>query len=73
MAVAYSFNGFFAVFGFIFQIFGGQSTTISRVLVWPWFDLGLVNLSVLIAVVLALLYTTRRALQADLAVVLKGE
>jgi len=35
--------------------------------------LGLVNLSVLIAVVLALLYTTRRALQADLAVVLKGE
>ena len=73
LAVAYSFNGFFAVFGFIFQIFGGQSTTISRVLVWPWFDLGLVNLSVLIAVVLALLYTTRRALQADLAVVLKGE
>ena len=73
LAVAYSFNGFFAVFGFIFQIFGGQSTTISRDLVWPWLDLGLVNLSVLIAVVLALLYTTRRALQADLAVVLKGE
>jgi hypothetical protein len=33
----------------------------------------LVNASVLIAVMVALLYTTRRALQADLAVVLKGE
>ena len=73
LAVAYSFNGFFAAFGWLFQFFGGQSTPISRDLVWPWFDLGLVNLSVLIAVVLALLYTTRRALQADLAVVLKGE
>ena len=73
LAVAESFNGFFKLFGFIFQLLLGQSTTISRDLVWPWFDLGLVNLSVLIAVVLALLYTTRRALQADLAVVLKGE
>ena len=73
IAVAQSFNGFFKVFGFIFQILLGQSSVISRDLVWPWLDLGLVNLSVLIAVVLALLYTTRRALQADLAVVLKGE
>ena len=73
IAVAQSFNGFFKVFGFIFQILLGQSSVISRDLVWPWVDLGLVNLSVLIAVVLALLYTTRRALQADLAVVLKGE
>ena len=73
LAVAESFNGFFKLFGFIFQLLLGQSTTISRDLVWPWLDLGLVNLSVLIAVVLALLYTTRRALQADLAVVLKGE
>jgi hypothetical protein len=73
LAVAESFNGFFKLFGFIFQLLLGQSTTISRDLVWPWVELGLVNLSVLIAVVLALLYTTRRALQADLAVVLKGE
>jgi putative ABC transport system permease protein len=73
IAVAQSFNGFFKVFGFIFQILLGQSSVISRDLVWPWVELGLVNLSVLIAVVLALLYTTRRALQADLAVVLKGE
>ena len=73
LAVAESFNGFFKLFGFIFQLLLGQSTTISRDLVWPWLDLGLVNLSVLIAVVLALLYTTRRALQADLAIVLKGE
>ena len=36
-------------------------------------DLAIVNASVLIAVLLALFYTTRRALQADLAVVLKGE
>jgi len=41
--------------------------------VWPWADLVLVNASVLIAVLLALLYTTRKALQADLSVVLKGE
>jgi lipoprotein-releasing system permease protein len=73
LAIAESFNGFFGIFGFIFQLFLGQSAPISRELVWPWLDLALVNASVLIAVMLALLYTTRRALQADLAVVLKGE
>ena len=66
-------NGFFGIFGFIFQLFLGQSAPIARELVWPWTDLVLVNASVLIAVLLALLYTTRKALQADLAVVLKGE
>jgi ABC-type antimicrobial peptide transport system permease subunit len=64
---------FFGIFGFIFQLFLGTSAPISRDLVWPWLDLGLVNASVLAAVVVALLFTTRRALRADLAVVLKGE
>ena len=73
LAIAESFNGFFSIFGFIFQLFLGQSAPIDRDLVWPWLELTLVNASVLVAVVLALLYTTRRALQADLAVVLKGE
>ena len=73
LAIAESFNGFFGVFGYIFQIFLGQSAPIDRDLVWPWFDLALVNASVLVAVLMALIYTTRRALQADLAVVLKGE
>jgi len=73
LAIAESFNGFFGVFGYIFQIFLGQSAPIDRDLVWPWFDLALVNASVLFAVLMALIYTTRRALQADLAVVLKGE
>jgi ABC-type lipoprotein release transport system permease subunit len=73
LAIAEAFNGFFGIFGYIFQIFLGQSAPIARELVWPWLDLALVNFSVLIAVMIALLYTTRRALQADLAVVLKGE
>jgi hypothetical protein len=73
IGVAFSFNGFFDVFGFIFQIFGGTSTVIERELVYPWVQLGLVTLSVFGAVVLALVVTTRRALSADLASVLKGE
>ena len=43
LAVAESFNGFFGVFGFIFQLFLGQSAPIDRDLVWPWFELVLVN------------------------------
>ena len=58
---------------FIFQIFLGQSAPIDRDLVWPWTELILVNASVLVAVVIALLLTTRRALKSDLAIVLKGE
>ena len=73
LAIAESFNGFFGVFGYIFQLFLGQSAPIARELVWPWLDLAIVNASVLAAVLIALFYTTRRALQADLAVVLKGE
>ncbi|MBU03480.1 MAG: hypothetical protein CMA58_00630 [Euryarchaeota archaeon] len=73
LAIAESFNGFFGIFGFIFQIFLGESAPIDRELIWPWFDLLLVNSSVLFAVVLALLYTTRKALKSDLAIVLKGE
>jgi len=73
LAVAESFNGFFGIFGFIFQLFLGQSAPIDRDLVWPWFELLLVNGMVLGAVVMALLFTTRRALGADLATVLKGE
>jgi len=73
LAIAESFNGFFGIFGFIFQIFLGESAPIDRELIWPWFDLVLVNSSVLFAVVLALLFTTRKALKSDLAIVLKGE
>ena len=64
---------FFDVFGFIFGIFGGTSTSIRRELVYPWLQLGFVSLSVFAAVVMALLVTTRRALKSDLAMVLKGE
>ena len=73
VGVALSFNGFFDIFGFIFQIFGGSSTTIQRTLVYPWMQIILVSLAVFAAVVVALLVTTRRALKADLASVLKGE
>ena len=62
MALALSFNGLFSVFGFIFGIFGGSETIIDRNLVWPWFELAIVSLSVFIAVVVALLSTTRKAL-----------
>tara|TARA_A200000113_G_scaffold61159_2_gene52580 strand:+ start:8189 stop:11809 length:3621 start_codon:yes stop_codon:yes gene_type:complete len=71
--LALSFNGFFDIFGFIFQIFGGSSTTIQRTLVYPWSQIILVSLAVFAAVVVALLVTTRKALTADLASVLKGE
>ncbi len=73
MALALSFNGLFSVFGFIFGIFGGSETIIDRNLVWPWFELSIVSLSVFIAVVIALLSTTRKALNSDLSTVLKGE
>ena len=71
--VAQSFNGFFSIFGFIFQIFGGASTVIERELIWPWIDLAMVSIAVLVAVILALTLTTARALRSDLAIVLKGE
>ena len=73
LAVAQSFNGFFGVFGFIFQLFLGQSAPIDRDLAWPWFEIILVNGLVLVAVIGSLLFTTRRALDSDLATVLKGE
>jgi ABC-type lipoprotein release transport system permease subunit len=73
LAVSESFNGFFTVFGFIFQLFLGQSNPIDRDLVWPWFEIIAVNGLVLIAVIISLLFTTRRALDSDLATVLKGE
>lgn len=73
VALALSFNGFFDIFGFIFQIFGGSSTVIDRTLVYPWSQIILVSLAVFAAVVVALLVTTRKALKSDLASVLKGE
>lgn len=73
MGLALSFNGLFEIFGFIFQIFGGSSTVITRDLIWPWTELAVVSAIVFTAVVLALLLTTRKALRADLATVLKGE
>jgi len=73
IGISQAFNGFFSIFGFIFQIFGGSSTPIERDLVWPWYELFLVNGAVMIVVILALYFTTKRALNADLATVLKGE
>tara|TARA_B100001769_G_scaffold263516_1_gene246857 strand:+ start:73 stop:1656 length:1584 start_codon:yes stop_codon:yes gene_type:complete len=73
LAVSESFNGFFSIFGFIFQLFLGQSVPIDRNLVWPWLEIAAVNGLVLVAVILSLLFTTRRALDSDLATVLKGE
>ena len=73
VGISQAFNGFFSIFGFIFQIFGGSSTPIERDLVWPWFELFLVNGAVMLVVILALFFTTKRALNADLATVLKGE
>ena len=69
LAVAESFNGFFGVFGFIFQLFLGQSAPIDRDLVWPWAERVLVNGMVLAAVVMSLLVTTTRALGADLSLI----
>ena len=73
LGIAQSFNGFFAIFGFLFQIFLGSQAVVDRTLVWPWMELAFVNLIVLISVIAALLLVTRRALNSDLAVVLKGE
>jgi putative ABC transport system permease protein len=74
MGLALSFNGLFNVFGFIFQILGSDTTSaINRELVWPWFELAIVVGAVFLAVVTALLVTTRKALRSDLASVLKGE
>ena len=73
VGLALSFNGFFDIFGFIFQIFGGSSTVIERTLVYPWTQIVLVSIAVFAAVVVALLVTTRKALKSDLASVLKGE
>ena len=73
VGLALSFNGFFDIFGFIFQIFGGSSTVIERTLVYPWTQIILVSIAVFAAVVVALLVTTRKALKSDLASVLKGE
>ena len=73
LGIAQSFNGFFAIFGFLFQIFLGSQAVVDRTLVWPWMELAVVNAIVLVSVIAALLLVTRRALNSDLAVVLKGE
>ncbi|MDP6869586.1 MAG: FtsX-like permease family protein [Candidatus Poseidoniaceae archaeon] len=74
VGLSMAFNGLFNVFGFIFQLLGGASeSAITRELQWPWLELGLVACAVFIAVVTALLITTRKALRSDLSSVLKGE
>ena len=73
IGLAQAFSGLFGIFSYIFQIFLGTSTPIDRELIWPWGRVILVNLMVFVAVIAALLFTTRRALKSDLAVVLKGE
>ena len=64
--VAQSFNGFFSIFGFIFQIFGGASTVIDRELCVAMVRLAIVSVAVLSAVLIALTTTTLRALRSDL-------
>jgi len=75
MGLSLAFNGFFNIFGFLFQLFSGtgEDAVISRILQWPWWVITQVTLGVMTVVVIALVLTTRRALKADLAVVLKGE
>ena len=75
MGLALAFNGFFNIFGFLFQLFSGtgEEAVITRILQWPWWVITQVTLGVMAVVVIALVFTTRRALRADLAVVLKGE
>ena len=75
MGLSLGFNGFFNIFGFLFQLFSGtgEDAVISRILQWPWWVITQVTLGVMTVVVIALVLTTRRALKADLAVVLKGE
>ncbi|MEC7976377.1 MAG: FtsX-like permease family protein [Candidatus Thermoplasmatota archaeon] len=75
MGLSLAFNGFFNIFGFLFQLFSGtgEEAVISRILQWPWWVITQVTLGVMTVVVIALVLTTRRALRADLAVVLKGE
>jgi hypothetical protein len=64
----------FNLFGLIFQtITGSGGSGISRDLVWPLIDLLQVGGILLLAVCIALVATTRKAIGADLATVLKGE
>jgi ABC-type lipoprotein release transport system permease subunit len=78
MGISYSFNGLFNLFGQIFQVFGlqdpgGSTSLINRDLVWPFAELLQVGGILLLAVLVALVVTTRKAIGADLATVLKGE
>ena len=62
LGIAQSFNGFFAIFGFLFQIFLGSQAVVDRTLVWPWMELAVVNAIVLASVIAALLLVTRLSL-----------
>ncbi len=74
IGISYAFNGLFNLFGLIFQtITGSGGSGISRDLVWPLIDLLQVGGILLLAVCIALVATTRKAIGADLATVLKGE
>ena len=73
IGISYSFNGLFNLFGLIFQVFGGSTSLINRDLVWPFAELLQVGGILLLAVLVALVITTRKAIGADLATVLKGE
>jgi ABC-type antimicrobial peptide transport system permease subunit len=73
VGITYIFNDMFNIFGIIFQAFGGSTNEIRRELVWPIIELIKVGLVVLSTVVIALFFTTRKAIGADLATVLKGE
>ena len=73
IGISYSFNGLFNLFGLIFQVFGGSASLINRDLVWPFAELLQVGGILLLAVLVALVVTTRKAIGADLATVLKGE
>lgn len=73
IGITYIFNDMFNIFGILFQAFGGSGVDIERQLIWPVSELLTVGLIVLSAVFVALFFTTRKAIGADLATVLKGE
>lgn len=73
VGISYSFNGMFNLFGFLFQFMGGSSVGLTRELIWPVWQLAVICAGVLLAVIVALGWTVRQALKADLAQILKGE
>ena len=73
LGLAEAFTGLFSLLGGLFQLLLESETVIARELVWPWIQVLLVNGLVFVAVLIALLFTTLRAVRSDLPTVLKEE